>query len=141
MRFLIRKRRTAPAVIIVALIDVLIVLVIFLLVTTTFKQVPALHLTLPASRQALKPGLSEDPPQIVTIASNGVVFLGANNMPYSLEQLQAQFLALAAQNPKLKLAVNADKNAPWGRLVTVMDAAKAANITNISAFTRDAGKP
>jgi len=51
MRFLVRKRRTAPAVIIVALIDVLIVLVIFLLVTTTFKQQPAMHLTLPESTQ------------------------------------------------------------------------------------------
>ena len=58
MRFLVHKRRTAPAVIIVALIDVLIVLVIFLLVTTTFKQVPALQLALPASRQALKPGVN-----------------------------------------------------------------------------------
>ena len=141
MRFLIRKRRTAPAVIIVALIDVLIVLVIFLLVTTTFKQVPSLKLALPTSRQALKPGLSEDPPQIVTIASNGVVFLGANNMPYTLEQLQAQFLELAAHNPKLKLAVRADKNAPWGKMVAVMDAAKAAKITAISAYTKEAGKP
>ena len=141
MRFLIRKRRTAPAVIIVALIDVLIVLVIFLLVTTTFKQVPSLQLALPASRQALKPGLSDDPPQIVTIASNGVEFLGANNLPYTLEALQAQFLALAAQNPKLKLAVRADKDAPWGQLVAVMDAAKAAKITNISAYTKEAGKP
>lgn len=141
MRFLIRKRRTAPAVIIVALIDVLIVLVIFLLVTTTFKQVPSLHLSLPASRQALKPGLSDDPVQVVTIASNGVVFLGANNMPYSLEALQEQFHALAAKNPQVKLAVRADENAPWGRLVAVMDAAKAAAITNLSAYTRNAGKP
>ena len=141
MRFLIPKRRTTPAVIIVALIDVLIVLVIFLLVTTTFKQVPSLRLALPASRQALKPGISYNPPQVVTIASNGVVFLGANNMPYSMEQLQAQLLALAAQNPKVKLAVRADQNAPWGRLVAVMDAAKAAKIADISAYTKEAGKP
>jgi biopolymer transport protein ExbD len=141
MRFLIRKRRTAPAVIIVALIDVLIVLVIFLLVTTTFKQVPSLQLALPTSRQALKPGVSDNPPQVVTIASNGVVFFGANDMPYSIDQLQQQFKALAAQNPKLKLAVRADQNAPWGRLVAVMDAAKAAKITDISAYTKEAGKP
>ena len=76
MKFLIRKRRTTPAVIIVALIDVLIVLVIFLLVTTTFKQVPSLQLTLPASRQALKPGVSDNPPQVVTIAAKGELFLG-----------------------------------------------------------------
>ena len=70
MRFSIRKKHTAPAVIIVALIDVLIVLVIFLLVTTTFKQVPSLKLTLPASRQALKPGVNDNPPTVVTISSN-----------------------------------------------------------------------
>ena len=141
MRFFIRKRRTTPAVIIVALIDVLIVLVIFLMVTTTFKQVPSLQLTLPSSRQALKPGISDNPVTIVTIASNGVVFLGANNMPYTLEQLQGQLTGLAAQNPKLKLAVRADKDAPWGKMVAVMDAAKAANIKDISAYTKEAGKP
>jgi biopolymer transport protein ExbD len=141
MKFLIRKHRTPPAVIIVALIDVLIVLVIFLLVTTTFKQVPSLRLTLPASRQALKPGVADNPPQVVTIASNGVVFLGANDMPYTIEQLQSQFRSLAAQNPKVKLAVRADQNAPWGRMVAVMDAAKAAKITDISAYTKEAGRP
>ncbi|HEX4350821.1 MAG TPA: biopolymer transporter ExbD [Verrucomicrobiae bacterium] len=141
MKFLVRKRRNTPTVIIIALIDVLIVLVIFLLVTTTFKQVPSLKLTLPASRQALKPGVADNPPQVVTISSNGVVFLGANNMPYTVEQLQNQLAAMAAQNPKLKLAVRADKDAPWGRMVAVMDAAKAAKITDISAFTKQEGKP
>jgi biopolymer transport protein ExbD len=141
MKFVVRKRRSAPAVIIVALIDVLIVLVVFLLVTTTFKQVPSLQLALPASRQALKPGVSDNPPQVITIASNGVVFLGANNMPYTLDQLQNQLAALVAKNPKLKLAVRADKNAPWGRLVEVMDAAKAAKISDISAYTKDAARP
>jgi len=141
MRFLTHKRRTAPAVIIVALIDVLIVLVIFLMVTTTFKQVPSLQLTLPTSRQALKPGVSDNPPVIVTISSNGVIFLGANNMPYTVDQLQKQLAAMAAQNPKTKLAVRADKDAPWGRMVAVMDAAKAAKLTDVSAFTKEAGKP
>ncbi|MGA2247848.1 MAG: biopolymer transporter ExbD [Verrucomicrobiota bacterium] len=141
MRFLVRKRRTAPAVIIVALIDVLIVLVIFLLVTTTFKQVPSLQLSLPASRQALRPGVSDNPPEVITVSSNGVLFLGANNMPYTVEQLQRQLVAIAAKNPKVKLAVRADKDAPWGRLVAVMDAAKTANIKDISAFTKESGKP
>ncbi len=124
MRFLIRKRRPTPTVIIIALIDVLIVLVIFLLVTTTFKQVPSLKLTLPASRQALKPGVNDNPPQIVTISSNGVVFLGP--MPCTIDTLQSQLAAKVAENPRLKLAVRADQTAPWGRIVAVMDAAKAA---------------
>ena len=140
MRFFIRKRRSAPAVIIVALIDVLIVLVIFLLVTTTFKQTPTLQLTLPASRQPLQSGVSDNPPQVVTIPANpGVLYLGPN--PCTLDQLQRQLTSLAAQNPRLKVAVRADKNAPWSRMVEVMDAVKAANVKDISAFTREAGKP
>lgn len=140
MRFLVRKRRSAPAVIIVALIDVLIVLVIFLMVTTTFKQVPALQLTLPSSRQALKPGASDNPPQVITIPTNsGVLYL--NDKACTLEQLQSQLAAIAAKNPKVKLAVRADQNAPWSRVVEVMDAAKAAKISDISAFTKETGKP
>ncbi len=146
MKFLIRKRRTAPAVIIVALIDVLIVLVIFLLVTTTFKQVPSLQLTLPSSRQALKPGITDNPPQIVTVAAPtnpedpGQLFLGANNMVYTVQQLQDQLRALADKNPKVKLAIRADKGARWERIVQVMDAAKASNIHDISAYTKEAGR-
>ena len=51
MHFLVHKRRQTPAVIIVALIDVLIVLLIFLMVTSTFRQTPAIPLALPQSSQ------------------------------------------------------------------------------------------
>src|SRR5580658_3453557 len=115
MNFLASKRRPTPTVIIIALIDVLIVLVIFLLVTTTFKQVPSLRLTLPNSRQALKPGVTDNPPQVVTISSNGMFYLNANNTPFTIDQLQNQLSAIAAQNSKIKLAVRADQNAPWYR--------------------------
>ena len=76
MRFFIRKKHAAPAVIIVALIDVLIVLVIFLLVTTSFKQPPALRLSLPESTQALKTGANDNPPLIVSIDAQGLLRLG-----------------------------------------------------------------
>lgn len=141
MRFLVRKRRTAPAVIIVALIDVLIVLVIFLLVTTTFKQVPSLQLALPETSHALKPGATENPPIIVTIGpGNTGLRFGPNDMPMTIEDVKTQILAAAAKNPNVKLAVRADKDAPWGTVVEVMDAAKAAHIKVLSAYTKEAGK-
>jgi biopolymer transport protein ExbD len=140
MKFFIRKRRSAPAVIIVALIDVLIVLVIFLLVTTTFKQVPSLQLTLPSSRQALKPGVSDNPPVIVTVGADNMVRLGANDMTYTMAQLEDQLKTMVEKNPKIKLAVRADRETHWERVVQVMDAAKAANIRDISAFTKEEGK-
>lgn len=75
MRFTVRRRRQPPAVIIVSLIDIMIVLLIFLMVTTTFKDAPALRLTLPESKQTeLKPGANENPPLIVTITTNQPYF-------------------------------------------------------------------
>jgi biopolymer transport protein ExbD len=89
MRFPIRKRRQAPAVIIVALIDVLIVMLIFLLVTTSFRQQPALRLALPESSQATKTGASEDAPLIVSIDPQGNIRLGTEAIAVTVERLKS----------------------------------------------------
>jgi biopolymer transport protein ExbD len=137
MRFLVRKRRTTPNVIIVALVDVLIVLLIFLMVTTTFKQQPSLRLALPESTEAKKSGANENPPLIVSIDAQGNLRLGAEALPVTAEQLKSQLLADVGKNPNLQLAVSADKNAPWGQIVKVMDTAKEAKIKTLNAFTKE----
>lgn len=139
MHFYVRKRRTTPAVIIVALIDVLVVLVIFLLVTTTFKQQAALKVQLPDSSEAKKPGANENPPFIVSIDTNGVYYV--EKMAVTYEQLEDKLKAAVAKNPNLALAINADEDAPWGKVVKLRDAAAAANIKSLVAFTKKPGKP
>ena len=143
MRFYAHKRRAAPSIIIVALIDVLIVLLIFLMVTTTFKQQSALKLALPESSQGEKSGASEDAPLIVTIEQNGNLRLGGaeDALPITAENLRAELISSIGKNPQLKLAINADKAAPFGQIVKVMDAAKDAKIKFVSAYTKDAPKP
>jgi len=138
MHFYVRKRRTTPAVIIVALIDVLIVLVIFLLVTTTFKQQSALKLSLPESSQAHKPGANENPPFVVSINTNGIYFV--DKTPVTFDQLEGDLKTEVAKNPNLVLAINADENAPWGKVVKVRDAAAAAKIKSLVAFTKETPK-
>ena len=140
MRFPIRKRRQTPAVIIVALIDVLIVMLIFLLVTSTFKQQPALRLALPESSQAAKSGTSEDAPLIVSIDPQGNIRLGPESIAVTVDQLKDELARRVNKKPDLRLAINADKAAPWGQIVKVMDAATAANIKVVNAFTKEAGK-
>lgn len=137
MRFAVSKRKQTPAVIIVALIDVLIVLLIFLMVTTTFRQQPALRLALPESSQGQKSGVSETPPFIVSIGSNGVFRIGNDALPVDDDRLETALVAEVAKNPDLKLAISADKDAPFGRIVKVMDAAKAAKIKMVNAFTKE----
>ena len=143
MKFLIRKRRTTPAVIIVALIDVLIVLVIFLLVTTTFKQQPALRLTLPESSQAKKAGANDKETLEVSIGKDGLLRFGRLAEVVTVEQLAVKLRDAVAQNPDVPLAINADENAPWGRVVKVRDAATEAKIKTLIAYTKEtpAAKP
>src|SRR5215469_10042957 len=138
MHFYVRKRRSTPAVIIVALIDVLIVLVIFLLVTTTFKQQNGLKLQLPESSQGKKAGANENPPFMVSIDTNGVYFV--DKTPVTYDQFKGQLKTAAAKNPNLVLAINADENAPWGKVVKVRDAAAEAKIKTLVALTKQHGK-
>ena len=139
MRFLVRKRRTAPAVIIVALIDVLIVLVIFLLVTTTFKQQPALKLTLPESTQSLKAGPADNPPLLISINAKGTFYLGTEPMAVTLTTL-SNAIVEHKKLPDAKFAVRADTNAPWGQIFKVMDLAGKLQI-KLSASAKSVGKP
>jgi biopolymer transport protein ExbD len=141
MRFYQRKRRQPPAIIIVALIDILIVLLIFLMVTTTFKQQPALKLALPESNQSQKTGANEDAPLVVSIDPTGNLRLGPEARPVTVERLKQELVDAAAKNSKLKLAINADKAAPFGQIVKVMDAAKEAGVKDVRAHTKETAAP
>jgi biopolymer transport protein ExbD len=140
MRFFVRKRKQTPTVIIVALIDILIVLLIFLMVTTTFKQQPALRLALPESSQSQKSGANENAPLIVSVDAQGNLRLGPEALPVTAERLKAELTSRAAGNPDLRMAISADKAAPFGQIVKVMDAAKEAKVKTVNAFTKEAGK-
>jgi biopolymer transport protein ExbD len=134
MNFSIRKRRQTPAVIIVALIDVLIVLLIFLLVTTTFRQQPALRLSLPESTQAQKSGETETPPLVVSIDPQGTIRFGPDARPVTFDQLKMELTTQVARDPKRGVSINADKSAPFGQVIRVMDAAKESNIKMVNAY-------
>jgi biopolymer transport protein ExbD len=137
MHFHVRKRRSTPTVIIVALVDVLVVLLIFLMVTTTFKQQPSLKLALPESSQSRKEGATtNEPPFVVSISSNAVIFLDKSPIPF--DSLKGRLQQAIAKNPQLRLAINADRNAPFYRIVNVMDIAKELKIKTVSASTKAA---
>ena len=132
MRFYTRKRRM-PAVIIVSLIDILAILLIFVIVTTTFKRdQPAVVINLPDSKTATAAPTQTDP-AILSITSDSKLFL--DNKPVELADLKQALLDMLTINPGRSLALNADKAAPFGFVVSVMDVLKEANVKNVPAFT------
>ncbi|HEX5399582.1 MAG TPA: biopolymer transporter ExbD [Verrucomicrobiae bacterium] len=143
MRFYVRKRRATPTVIIVALIDVLVVLVIFLLVTTTFKQ-QQYNVKLAESSQGQKTGANENPPLVVAIdanPTNRIYYLGNNKDPVTIDQLADHLREAVAKNPDVTVEINADKNAPWGKVVKVRDAVVEAKIKKLVANIKEEPKP
>ncbi len=141
VRFTVHKRRQTPAVIIIALIDVLIVMLIFLMATTTFRQHPALKLALPESSQAQKAGAGPDAPLMVSVDLVGDLRFGSDPKPITPADLGNRLKIETLKNPEVQLAIRADESAPFGRIVKVMDAAKEANVKTVRAYTRKAGEP
>jgi biopolymer transport protein ExbD len=142
MKFYPRRRRSAPAIIIISLIDVLLVMLVFLLFTTTFKNTPAVKLELPESSDAVKTGASSDkPPLIVTVApSEPNYFMG--NRAVTADKLLSELKAARTTDPQVRLVIRGDGDAPWRLVVKVLDFAKQSQITNVRAFTKGkSGEP
>ncbi len=140
MRFATQKRRRTPAVIIVSLIDVLLVVLIFLMVTTTAKKIePALKLNLPQSKEA-KPGADEKPPFVVQVTTNFPFFF-IGDRPVTLDKLQSELTDAVKGNSQLKVAVKADRQAPFGEIVKVIDASKVAQVGSLNFVTEKLAKP
>jgi biopolymer transport protein ExbD len=133
MNFAVRKRR-APNIIIVSLVDILIILLIFFVVSTTFKKdQPEVQINLPESKTATKLP-SELEHAIVSVDQNDEIKL--DGRPVDVDKLEAAVHDLSDAR-KSTLALQADKKASFGTIIKVMDALKLAGVRNLPAFTRE----
>ncbi len=132
MKIAVRKRR-APSIIIVSLVDILTILLIFFVVSTTFKKdQPEVQINLPESQTASKAPAELDH-AIVSVDANDEVRL--DGRPIAIEELQVAVQELAAAH-KSSLALQADKKSSFGTIIKVMDALKLAGVKNLPAFTQ-----
>jgi biopolymer transport protein ExbD len=135
MKFSEHKRRQAPTIIIISLIDILIVLLIFLMVTTTFKQRPAFKLVLPESKQAKQAPADEKQNLVITIAKEEPYFyLGRHAM--TSDRLQEELRSTAAKDPGVSISLQPDTGAPFGQVLKIWDAAKLAGFRSVQVLTK-----
>jgi len=133
MNFVVRKRR-APTIIIVSLVDILIILLIFFVVSTTFKKdQPEVQINLPESKTAKKlPAELEH--AIVSVDESDEIKL--DGRPMGVDELEGAVRDMQEAR-KSTLALQADKKASFGTIIKVMDALKLAGVRNLPAFTRE----
>jgi biopolymer transport protein ExbD len=133
MKFAVKKRR-APSIIIVSLVDILTILLIFFVVSTTFKKdQPEVQINLPDSKTAVKTPAEMDH-ALITVDQNDEIQLDGRAV--SADELETAVRDLPPTR-KSSLALQADRKASYGTIIKVMDSLKLAGVKNLPAFTRE----
>jgi len=133
VKFAVRKRR-APSIIIVSLVDILTILLIFFVVSTTFKrEQPQVQINLPESKTATS-APAELEHAVVTVDENDEIKLDGKTV--AVDDLENEVRNLS-ETRRSSLVLQADKKASFGTIIKVMDGLKLAGVKNLPAFTRE----
>src|ERR1051325_10973218 len=120
MKFAVRKKR-APSIIIVSLVDVLTILLIFFVVSTTFKRdQPDVQINLPDAKTATAVPAELEHAIVSVDKEDGVKLDG---QPITVDQL-GQAVRSLPDTRRSSLALQADRKASFGIIIKVMDELK-----------------
>jgi biopolymer transport protein ExbD len=134
MRFY-TKRRKMPSITVVSLIDILAILLIFFIVTTTFKErLPQLQINLPESKAAAT--AASEPKKSIILQIKGENQIMFDGKPVTASSLPSAIREAQKSNPACSITMQADKEAPFGTVVSVLDALQEAGIKNIPAVAK-----
>ncbi len=137
MRFYKKKRRI-PSITIVSLIDILAILLIFFIVTTSFRQkLSQLQINLPESTSST-PTATAPAKKNIILQIKAADNITLDNKPIPLDDLGEAIEEAQETYPDCKITMQADKDAPFGAVVKVLDALEAAGIKNIPTMTKAA---
>jgi biopolymer transport protein ExbD len=140
--FEMSQRHRTPQVRMINLVDVLLNLLIFFIASTTFriatKEPAAVKVVLPEARTAEEVGKTKIAHLVVSVTPDGKVFLDQKQV--GLVALEQALRDAKKQDAGVVLELSADKNASYGAVVAIVDAARAAGIRNITAFTKKSVK-
>ncbi len=138
MRFY-TKRRKMPSITVVSLIDILAILLIFFIVTTTFKEkLPQLQINLPESKSAST--ATTEPKKAILLQIKGPEQITLDSKPVTATGLPAAIHSVQQANPGCTITMQADKEAPFGTVVSVLDALQEAGVKNVPAVAKPYGK-
>jgi len=135
MNFRRGRQREEPEINFIPMIDLLLVILIFLMVTTTYSKFADLKINLPAAQGDISQQTS---PEInVAVAASGEMEIAGHKLAAGDKAaLQAQLQSAAAGKKDPVVIVNADGKATHQSVVSVMEAARAAGLTQLTFATQ-----
>ena len=112
------------------MLDVVFIMLIFFIVTATFIKQAGIEVLRPEAATAEQmPTVSV----LVAIGENGEIWIDKKRV--DVTAVRAHIERLHAENPKGGLVIQADRNAKYEKLKAVLDAARAANLTEVAIAT------
>ncbi len=141
MNFRRGRFREEPEINFVPLIDVLLVILIFVMATTTYSKFSELKITLPDAEAEQQ---SKKPKEInVGVDAGGRIAINKQvvNIVGGVPSLAAALRAAAQDSQDSIVIINADAQATHQSVINVMEAARQAQLTQITFATQTANKP
>ncbi|AVO42523.1 ExbD/TolR family protein [Simplicispira suum] len=131
------RDRDEPEINLIPFIDVLLVILIFLMLTTTYSKFTQLQLTLPvADAEQMRDRPKE---VIVSVAADGRYAVNKTALDgRSVDVVAAALRTAASAGPESIIIISADATAPHQSVITVMEAARRAGLTQITFATQSA---
>lgn len=131
-KLLPEKKKQKPQIVVTNLIDVILLLVFFFMITSSFaRQNEKLPVDVPKASSATT---MENDNMTVQIAKNGRVLVAGKNL--EMEELKTQIKTWVTRSPDRPVMVEADKDANYGRIISVLDSIRSSGAINIGLATK-----
>ena len=131
--------REEPEINLIPFIDVLLVVLIFLMLSTTYSKFTELQVKLPVADVEAQRDYPKE--VIVSVGSDGAYAVNAATVVgRSPEALASAILAAAKAGAETVVIINADASARHQSVVTVMEAARRAGLTQITFATQPSAR-
>ena len=108
------------------MLDVVFIMLIFFIVTAVFVKQPGIEVERPT---AITTEVPQGGASYVAISPDGEIWIDGDEVELSAVRLQIE--RLHSENPEAGLIIQSDSQARNENLIAVMDAAKAAGLTDV----------
>jgi biopolymer transport protein ExbD len=134
-----RKSNDEPEINLIPFIDVLLVVLIFLMLSTTYSKFTEMQIMLPVADTDAQRDYPKE--LIVAVGSDGAYSVNRSALQgRSLESLAAALTEAAKGAKETVVVISADANAKHQSVVTVMEAARRAGLSQITFATQSSAQ-
>ncbi len=112
------------------MLDVVFIMLIFFIVTTSFVTETGIDISRPAASSAQAQTGNN---VLVAINKDGEIWM--NKQRFTLASIGTEVAKTQAKLPNSKVVLQADKDAPTGRLIAVMDKLRLAGVEQMAVAT------